>query len=64
VLAGILEAWRGVVARHLPMGSPKEAESFAGLVLTAIEGAHIRARAERSGAPFREAGQWLSRLVK
>jgi TetR/AcrR family transcriptional repressor of lmrAB and yxaGH operons len=64
VLAGIFEAWRGVITRHFQMGSPKEAESFAGLVLTAIEGAHIRARAERSGAPFREAGHWLSRLVK
>lgn len=64
VLAGIFETWRGVITRHFQMGNPKEAESFAGLVLTAIEGAHIRARAERSGAPFREAGQWLSRLVK
>lgn len=63
VLAGILEAWRGIIARDLPMGGPAEAESFAGLVLTAIEGAHIRARAERSGAPFREAGQWLSLLA-
>jgi TetR/AcrR family transcriptional repressor of lmrAB and yxaGH operons len=64
VLAGIFEAWRGVIARHFQMSGPREAESFAGLVLTAIEGAHIRARAERSGAPFREAGHWLSRLVK
>jgi TetR/AcrR family transcriptional repressor of lmrAB and yxaGH operons len=64
VLAGIFEAWRGVITRHFQMSGPREAESFAGLVLTAIEGAHIRARAERSGAPFREAGHWLSRLVK
>jgi TetR/AcrR family transcriptional regulator, lmrAB and yxaGH operons repressor len=63
VIAGIFEAWRGVIARHFPMNGPRQAQSFAGLVLTAIEGAHIRARAERSGAPFREAGQWLARLV-
>lgn len=63
VLASILEGWRGVIARHFPMNGPKEAQSFAGLVLTAIEGAHIRCRAERSGTPFLEAGQWLSRLV-
>jgi TetR/AcrR family transcriptional regulator, lmrAB and yxaGH operons repressor len=63
VLAGILEKWRGMIAGHFAMSSAREAESFAGLVLTAIEGAHIRARAERSSTPFREAGQWLSRLV-
>jgi len=64
VLAGILDDWRGVIAPHFQLGSAKEAESFAGLVLTTIESAHIRARAERSGAPFREAGHWLSKLVK
>ena len=64
VVAEIFQTWRGVIARHFPMSGAKEAESFAGLILTAIEGAHIRARAERSGAPFREAGQWLSRLLK
>lgn len=62
-LAGIFESWRGVIAGHFQAGGV-QAESFAGLVLTAIEGAHIRARAERSGAPFREAGLWLSRLVR
>jgi TetR/AcrR family transcriptional regulator, lmrAB and yxaGH operons repressor len=64
VIAGIFETWRGVIARHFPMSGPKQSKSFAGLVLTAIEGAHIRARAERSGEPFREAGRWLSRLVQ
>jgi len=33
------------------------------LVLTAIEGAYIRCRAERSSRPFREAGAWLSSLA-
>jgi TetR/AcrR family transcriptional regulator, lmrAB and yxaGH operons repressor len=64
MVAGIFDAWRAVISRHFPMSGPKEAQSFAGLLLTAIEGAHVRARAEKSGAPFREAGHWLSRLVK
>ncbi len=64
VVAAIFDTWRGVIAGHFPMSGPREADSFAGLVLTAIEGAHIRARAERSGAPFREAGRWLSRLAR
>lgn len=64
VIEGIFTAWRGVIAAQIPMGGGREAQSFAGLVLTAIEGAHIRARAERSGAPFREAGQWLAQLAK
>lgn len=62
--AGIFGQWRGVIARHFPMGAAAQSESFAGLLLTAIEGAHVRARAERSGAPFREAGQWLSQLAR
>jgi TetR/AcrR family transcriptional regulator, lmrAB and yxaGH operons repressor len=64
VIEGIFESWRAVIAGHFPMGDAKQAKSFAGLVLTTLEGAHIRARAERSGAPFREAGSWLARLVK
>lgn len=64
VIEGIFESWRAVIAKHIPMASPRQGKSFAGLVLTNIEGAHIRARAERSGAPFREAGAWLARLAK
>lgn len=64
VVADIFSSWRDVIARHFPMGGAKEAASFAGLVLTAIEGAHVRARAEQSGAPFRDAGHWLSQLVR
>ena len=64
VISGIFDAWRAVILRHFPLGGARQAQSFAGLVLTAIEGAHIRARAERSGAPFREAGSWLARLAQ
>jgi TetR/AcrR family transcriptional repressor of lmrAB and yxaGH operons len=64
VISGIFDDWRTVIAGHFPMGGARLTQSFAGLVLTAIEGAHIRARAERSGAPFREAGSWLARLAR
>jgi TetR/AcrR family transcriptional repressor of lmrAB and yxaGH operons len=39
------------------------ARSFAGLVLSCIEGAYLRGRAEGSGAAFREAGRWLGELA-
>jgi hypothetical protein len=53
-----------LIALHVDLGDPRRSRSFAGLVLTAIEGAYIRARAERSGRAFREAGLWLAELVE
>ena len=41
----------------------RRARSFAGLVLSCIEGAYLRGRAEGSGAAFREAGRWLGELA-
>jgi TetR/AcrR family transcriptional repressor of lmrAB and yxaGH operons len=64
MLAEALAAYGRVIAHHVDLGDARRTRSFAGLVLTAIEGAYIRARAERSGAPFREAGSWLARLVE
>jgi TetR/AcrR family transcriptional repressor of lmrAB and yxaGH operons len=55
--------WAALIAAHLGFADARRARSFAGLVLTAIEGAYIRGRAERSSRPFREAGQWLSELA-
>lgn len=52
--------WVALIDRHLAFPDAPRARSFAGVVLTAIEGAYIRGRAERSGQPFRDAGQWLS----
>lgn len=64
VIANAFETWRAGIARHFELLGRQHADSFAGMVLTAIEGAYIRARAERSGRPFREAGEWLSRAVR
>jgi len=46
------------------IADPARARSFAGLVLSCIEGAYLRGRAESSGAAFREAGRWLGELAE
>ncbi len=63
VVANVISSWRTVIARHLPMRTRALRESFAGLVISAIEGAYILGRAERSKNPFLEAGKWLALLV-
>lgn len=62
-LAGALADWISLVASHFDLGDARRTRSFAGLVLTTIEGAHVRCRAERSSRPFREAGAWLAEIV-
>lgn len=64
VLAATLEEWAALIARHFDFGDARRTRSFAGLILTAIEGAHIRCRAERSSRPFKEAGAWLAGLAE
>jgi hypothetical protein len=51
---------RGHLHRREPRARP---HSFGGFVLTAIEGAYIRGRAEHTTTAFREAGEWLARLA-
>lgn len=63
VLAGALEAWMQEIAAQVDLGSPARTRAFAGLVMTAIEGAYVRCRVERSSQPFREAGRWLATLA-
>lgn len=58
------EAWERTLAAHFPSLGPSEAAGFASLLLTGIEGAYVRARAEHSGEAFRQAGRWLSKLVR
>ena len=64
VLETSLSEWRSVIAAHFLFANSRRTQSFAGLVLTAIEGAYIRCRAERSSRPFKEAGVWLAELVR
>jgi TetR/AcrR family transcriptional repressor of lmrAB and yxaGH operons len=63
-VAGAFERYMEAIAAHFPFDARRRSRSFAGLVLTAIEGAYVRGRAERSGRPFREAGAWLARLAE
>ena len=53
-----------VIARHFDFGNARATRSFAGFVLTAIEGAYIRSRAEQSSKAFTEAGEWLAQLAR
>jgi hypothetical protein len=53
-----------VIVKHLGFRDRERALSFAGFVLTAIEGGYVRGRAEHSADAFREAGTWLGRLAE
>ena len=63
VLADALAAWMQEIASHIDFGRPERTRAYAGLVMTAIEGAYVRCRVERSPQAFREAGHWLATLV-
>ena len=55
--------WQSAIAAHFRTAMGPQAPAFASLLLTGIEGAYVRARAEHSAEPFRETGRWLARLV-
>jgi TetR/AcrR family transcriptional repressor of lmrAB and yxaGH operons len=64
VLDRAFSDWITAIVGHFRFADARKTRSFAGLVLTAIEGAYIRCRAERSSRPFREAGAWLAELAE
>jgi len=64
VVANAFDQYVNAIEAHFPCHDRRQAKSFAGLLLTAIEGAYIRGRAERSSKPFREAGAWLAELAE
>ena len=63
VVANVMASWQAIVAAHLPMRTRARSASFAGLVISAIEGGYIRGRAERSTQPLTEAGEWLAAIA-
>jgi TetR/AcrR family transcriptional regulator, lmrAB and yxaGH operons repressor len=63
-IAGAFAQWIRLISAHFPIGNASRRKSFAGLVLTVIEGAFIRARAERSSKPFHEAADWLAEMAE
>lgn len=64
VVATAFDQYVKAIEAHFPFEDRRRAKSFAGLLLTAIEGAYIRGRADRSSKPFREAGAWLADLAE
>jgi len=64
VLEVALRKWIALIEGHFDFGDTRRTKSFAGLLLTNIEGAYIRSRAERSSQPFTEAGAWLAELAE
>lgn len=64
VIANAFGQYMQAIAVHFPFRDRQREKSFAGLVLTAIEGAYVRGRADRSGKPFREAGALLAELAE
>jgi len=64
IIAAAFASWQAVIAKHLPIRSRARRESLAGLVLSTIEGAYIRGRAERSKNAFLQAGEWLAQLAQ
>jgi len=55
--------WISMIAAQLPFSDKRSQRSFAVMVVAALEGAFILARAEQSGGPFRDVGEWLAAIV-
>ena len=64
VAAAAFDEYLKAIEAHFPFKDRRRARSFAGLLLTAIEGAYVRGRADASSKPFREAGAWLAELAE
>jgi TetR/AcrR family transcriptional repressor of lmrAB and yxaGH operons len=64
VVAESFAAWQETIAAHFQSLGPKAAAEFASLLLTGIEGAYVRARAEHTSDAFREAGRWMAKLAR
>ena len=56
----IFASWVDAVAPLLPWRSARKRRAFALAIVTAIEGAFILGRAQKSGAPFIAAGEMLA----
>jgi len=63
-IANAFSQWIELISTHFPISNAERRKSFAGLVLTVIEGAFIRARAERSSKPFQDAAGWLAEIAE
>ena len=58
------EGWVQSIADHLPWRDASARVSFARMMLIALEGAFILARAEQRGSAFITAGEWLAAFAE
>ena len=64
LVEAVFASWSEHLASRIDfIADRRQANSFARFVLSSIEGAYLLGRAERSGAPFREAGRWIGELA-
>jgi TetR/AcrR family transcriptional regulator, lmrAB and yxaGH operons repressor len=64
LIAAIFADWRETIAKHFDTFGPSRRKAFAGLILSALEGAYVRGRAERSTTALLEAGEWLAQVAE
>ena len=64
VCAEAFDQWVTLIAAHLPLPDKRSRRSFAVMVVVALEGAFILAKAAQSGEPFRDAGEWLAAMMR
>jgi len=64
VCGNVFASWIDDIALLLPWRSARKRASFALAIVTALEGAFILGRAQRSGEPFIAAGEWLAAASK
>jgi AcrR family transcriptional regulator len=58
--AGAFESWISALEPLLPWSDAPRRRTFAEMVVLALEGAFVLARARASGQPFVTAGEWLA----
>ena len=57
------DEWVAVIAPQLPFRDEASRRSFATMVVAAIEGAFVLARASQSGESFRTVGKWVAAMA-
>jgi len=64
VCNGVFAAWIDDIEPHLPWRNAKARRRFALAIVTALEGAFVLGRAQKSGEPFIAAGECLAAASK
>lgn len=63
VIAAIFTEWQQVIGRHFSFEDDRKRASFASTLLSVIEGAYLRGRAEHSTKAFKDAAVWLADIA-